>query len=381
MVLIRKKNKTVLYCNNLMSSRRKIRLVAVACLIYTGAATAQPPTAPAVPVITADVIRDEIQAKLQFSGTLISRRDAVLSAETDGRVVDLALIGTRFAKGGIISRLDDTLLQQILAENQAAAQSQHARIKFLTNEVKRLAKLAENNNAAISLLEQTQSDLDIARSELAAAQARTAQTEEKIRRMRLSAPFDGVVSTLHTEIGEWVSAGDALVELVDTESLEIETHVSADVLPYISIGDSIEVEIAGRLHKTELHTIVPVGDKTSRLFELRLAPDNTFGQPGLPARVLVPATAPRNSLLIPEDALVIRHDSISVFRIEEDMTATRIPVKPGLSTNTGLIEVSGALKAGDKVVTRGGERLRHGLLVRFAPPVNGKNENSSSDPR
>ncbi len=365
----------MLDCNDSTGVRRGLRLAAAsACLICAGTLPAQPPAQPAAPVVTAEVVRDEIQVKLQFSGTLISRYEAVLSAETDGRVTDLAHIGTRFAKDRIIARLDDTLLQQVLLENQADAQSRRARIKFLENEVTRLGKLAENNNAAISLLEETQSDLGVARSELAAAQARAAQTEEKIRRMRISAPFAGVVSTVHAEIGEWVSAGDAIVELVDTDLLEVETHVSAEVLPYISIGDRIEVEIGGRSHETELRTIVPVGDKTSRLFELRLlpqnsAPRNLIGQPGLPVRVRVPAAVPRNSLLIPEDALVIRHDGISVFRVEDDMTASRVRVKPGLSTRGGLIEISGALEAGDKVVVRGGERLRHGSPVRFAPPA------------
>lgn len=326
---------------------------------------------PPAPVVVAEVVRDRIQAKLRFSGALISRYEAELSAETEGRVIALASIGTRFARGDAVARLDDVLLQQILLENRAGAESRRARIKFLQNEVKRLGKLAESSNAAISLLEKTQSDLDVARSELAAAEARAAQTGEKIRRMRIAAPFDGVVSEVHTEIGEWVSAGDVIAELVNTDVLEIKTHVSPDVLPYIRIGDLIEVSTGNSAHEAELRTIVPVGDKASRLFELRLAPRESIGQPGLPVQVAVPVTAPRNSLLVPEDALVIRHDGISVFRVEENMTASRIPVKIGLSTRSGLVEINGSLEAGDRVVTRGGERLRHGAKVRMTPRGNG----------
>ncbi len=346
-----------------------------ACLIMypalAGVAAAQPPPAP---VITADVVRDEVQAKLRFSGTLISRFEAELSAETEGRVVKLARVGDRFRKGSVVAHLDDTLLRQTLAENQAGAQSQLARIKFLENEVARLSKLAETNHTTVSLLERTQSDLGVARSELEAARARIALTEERILRMRIAAPFDGVIVALHTEIGEWVSEGDAVAELVNTDSLEIETHVSADVLSYINVGDRIDVVVEGQFHQTELRAVVPVGDKASRLFELRLRPDGAIGQPGLPVEVWVPATAPRNSLLIPEDALVIRHNGISVFRIEEDMTAVRVPVEPGLSAGNGLIEVNGPLKTGDKVVVRGGERLRDGLTVRIAPSPNGGND-------
>lgn len=338
-------------------------------VLLAGAAAAQPPTA--APVVTADVVRDEVQAKLRFSGTLISRFEADLAAETEGRVVRLARVGDRFTKGGAVAHLDDTLLQQTLAENQAEAQSRIARIRFLENEVVRLSKLAETNYATASLLEETQSDLDVARSELAAAQARVAQTEERIRRMRIAAPFDGVITTLHTEVGEWVSEGDPVVVLVNTDLLEIETHVTADVLPYIKPGDLIDVTVGEQLHQAELRAVVPVGDKASRLFELRLRPDGVIGQPGLPVEVWAPAAPARAGLLIPEDALVIRHNGISVFRVGEDMTAVRVPVRPGLSVGGGLIEIEGPLNTGDKIVVRGGERLRDGLSVRVAPPANG----------
>ena len=339
----------------------------VACLSCANIASAQQPPAP---VVTADVIRNETQTNFQFSGSLISRYEAVLSAEDDGRITQLLDIGTRSSKGDIIARLDDTLLQQILIENQANSQSQTERIKFLENEVNRLQKLAKNNNAAISLLEKTQSELGVIHSEFVAAQARIAQTEEKIRRMQIAAPFTGVINTVHTEIGEWVSSGDPIAELVDTDTLEIKTHVPADILPYLHVGDRIEVEIGGHFYKTELHTIVPVGDKTSRLFELRLTPYKIIGPPGLPVQVLIPVRTSPNSLLVPEDSLVIRHDSISVFRVEKNMTASRIPVKTGLTTNNGLIEISGPITVGDKVIIRGGERLRHGAPVRLTAPAN-----------
>jgi len=236
----------------------------------------------------------------------------------------------------------------------------------------RLGKLAQSSNAAISLLEETQSELGVSRSELAAAKARIAQTEERIRRMKVLAPFNGVISNSHINVGEWISEGTAVADLVDADSLEIQAYISSDVLPYIDIGDTIDVEVDDRLHKTTLHTIVPVGDDTSRLFELRLRLNGRFGQAGLPVRVFIPAAPPRQSLLVHEDALVIRHNGISVFRIGDDLTAAQLPVKVGLSANNGLIEINGKLNVGDKVVIRGGERLRDGQKVQVVPPSGAK---------
>ena len=349
--------------------RRNFHHGVAACLICAAPVIeAQPPSIPPAPVVITEVVRDRIQAKLPFTGTLISLHTADLSAEGDGRVTLRLDTGTSVNKGDIIMRLDDTLLQQILAENQADAQSHRARIEFLKNEVARLGKLAQSSNAAISLLEETQSELGVSRSELAAAKARIAQTEERIRRMKLLAPFNGVIRNSHINVGEWISEGTAVADLVDADSLEIQAYISSDVLPYIGIGDTIDVEVDARPHKTTLHTIVPVGDDTSRLFELRLRLNGTFGQAGLPVRVFIPATSPRQSLLVHEDALVIRHNGVSVFRIGDDLTAAQLPVKVGLSANNGLIEVNGKLNVGDKVVIRGGERLRHGQKVQVVPP-------------
>ncbi len=346
--------------------------VAFGLLGYAGVALSQPP---AVPVVTADTVRGKVQSTLQFSGALISFNEAALSAEIEARVIQVAKIGTRLLKGEVIAQLDDTLLRQVLAENQADVQTRRERIGFLQNEVKRLRELTTQNNAAISLLEETQADLGATRSELAAALARVAQTEERIRRTKPVAPFAGVISRVHTEVGEWASVGDPIVELVDTETLEIETFVSAEVLPHINVGDSIGIKAEGQIHRATLQVIVPVGDPVSRLFELRLTPQEAIGPPGLAVQVLVPVASPRDSLLVPEDALVIRRDGISVFRIEEDMTASRIPVTTGLSAQGGLVEVIGALEAGDKVVVRGGERLRDGAAVRLVPPVSGNDSN------
>ena len=339
---------------------------AVGLVVYAGLALSQPPPAP---VVTADAVRGKVRSTLPFSGTLISFNEAGLSAEIAGRVTRVAEVGTRFSKGEVIAQLDDTLLQQVLAENRAEVQSRRVRIGFLQNETGRLRELATNNNAAISLLEETQADLGETRSELAAALARVAQTQERIHRTGTVAPFAGVISEVHIEVGEWASVGDPIVDLVDTETLEIETHVSAEVLPHIGVGDSIEVKAKGQTYTATLQVVVPVGDPVSRLFELRLVPDEAIGPPGLAVQVLVPVDSPRNSLLVPEDALVIRHDGVSVFRVEDDMTVSRIPVTIGLSARGGLVEVVGALEAGNKVVVRGGERLRDGAVVRPVPPV------------
>jgi len=79
-------------------------------------------------------------------------------------------------------------------------------------------------------------------------------------------------------------------------------------------------------------------------------------------RIAIPTAEPQSSVVIPRDALVLRVDGASVFRILEDDTAERISVIPGIADGD-WIAVGGGVKPGDRVVVRGGERLRAGDSV------------------
>ena len=69
-----------------------------------------------------------------------------------------------------------------------------------------------------------------------------------------------------------------------------------------------------------------------------------------------------STLAVPRDALVLRRDSTTVYRISADNTAERIAVETGISSG-GWVAVSGDLREGDKVIIRGAERLRPGQPV------------------
>ena len=328
---------------------------------------------PAMPVTVADVSESQMQGRVWYSGSLLSRDEATLASESDGVVLSVAEVGDYFNGGEVIMQLDDTLMKHTLNENQSDIKSQQARLQFLNGEVKRLSVLVKQNNVALSEFEQVKSDRDSEKAKLAAAQARTALIEERIRRMQVKAPFEGVISVRHVTKGEWLKAGDPAIDIVNLQQLEVVVRISADELPFVSRGDSLNVAInnvqnpMSEMAQAIIRTIVPVGDTQSRLFEMRLDTPAGFGLPGQAVRVEVPISEPRTKITVPEDALVIRGSGISVFRIDDAMTARRVPVSAG-SSYQGRVEVNGTLQPGDKVVIRGGERLRDGVTVRFTQP-------------
>jgi len=299
---------------------------------------------------------------MQVAGTVISRDDALLSAEVEGRLVSVAEVGTRVEVGDVIARIEDTILNLRATELAAEVSRAEARLKFLEAELVRVERLAETNLAAISLIDQTLSERDVAASDLVVVNARLDQVQDQLDRTRIAAPFPGVIAERRAQAGERVSVGDSVVRLFNPDNLEVVARAPLDYYRYVRAGDELSVRV-GRDEPmiSPVRTVVSVGGENQHVFELRL--DVSEALPvGQTVRVTVPTADIREVLAVPRDALVLRGDGIAVFIIDQDNTARRIRVTTGIGEGD-WIEVQGPIQAGDRVVVRGNERLRPGQQV------------------
>lgn len=299
-------------------------------------------------------------------GTVISRNDARLAAEVAGRLLKVAEVGDTFQKGDAIVKIENTTSRLSLAEANARVIREKSKLKYLEREVTRLEKLAEQNSAAKRQLDQALSDRDIAKSELDVAQVQVEQAQEELSRTIIRAPFSGVVAERTLREGERVDHGDTVVRLVDVSSLEVQARVPYSTIAHITKGSVLTVDINSELVTGIVRALVPVGDDQSRLYDVRLdveAPNLSAGQT---VKVAVPTAAARIAIVIPRDALVMRRDGTAVFQVLDDDTAKRVVVKTGIA-NGEIIEIIGDIQAGNRVVTRGSERLRPQQKVKIIP--------------
>lgn len=342
-----------------------VMLMAVSAMLLPAAAAGSPP----VVVVAAET--RQMTPMVQVAGTVISRNDSRLAAQVEGLVTWVAEVGTRLETGGVAARLDDVLIRDVLVEEQTRLAREQANVRFNQAEAQRLAELAKDNHAALSRLELAQRDLSIARSELAAAESRIMQIREKQERTTIKAPFAGVVTGQFIQAGEWADPGTPIIRLVDTAALEAQAWIPVTALPHISTGTRLGLTIAGQPATGTVRTLVPVGDDQSRLYELRLLLDGDSWSAGQSVRIAIPTAESRPALVVPRDALVLRRDGVTVFRILDDDTAERVTVETGLAEGD-FIEVIGAVRPGDIVVIRGGERLRGGQQVTPTKQVTGE---------
>ncbi len=347
------------YLTRCLGERLCIPVVLASVLPLAHAAT---PAAPAAPVVVAHAELRLLAPVSWFPATVISRDDVRLGAEIDARLLWVADVGTRAQKGAVVARLDDTLVREALAESEAAVAREQARLAYYTQELERLKPLVERRIVTPSNLDQAVSNRDASRGELAAAQARVMRAKQQLGRTVIRTPFAGVVTERILQPGEWAETGAAIVRLVAPHALEVQARVPASALAFIRAGSKLNLMASPERTVAEVRTIVPVGDDRSRLYELRLTLNHSKWSAGHTVRVEVPTAAAREVVAVPRDALVLRRTGTSVFRISDDDTAEQVSVTTGIAAGE-FIEISNGIKPGDRVVTRGGERLRSGQKV------------------
>lgn len=344
-----------------MINKKQLILLFLASLAAL-AGTARGQGAPPASVRVSEARVAELAPTMEVPGTIASRQDARIAAEVSGRIVELADIGEQFEEGQILARIDDTQLRLRASELESEVSRATQRIGFLEREDRRLQRLAAQNVAAESQLDQTRSDLAVARDDRRIAAARLAQTRDQLARTEVRAPFDGLVAERFLVPGEHVSVGNVIARLINPASIEVIARAPLSAVSFVATGDELKL-VSRRGGATGLvRTLVPVGDPRSHMFELRLDIPADQWRVGETVRVIVPTQARQALLAVPRDALVLRRDGTTVYRIADDNTAERISVTTGVSSD-GLVAVSGDLKAGDKVIVRGAERLRPGQNV------------------
>ncbi|VAX39573.1 hypothetical protein MNBD_PLANCTO03-1674, partial [hydrothermal vent metagenome] len=306
--------------------------VYLACLGGTFGAHAQGP--PPSPVRLAAVVAEDVAEHRMVTGELRSLRIAEVASQEAGVVVEMLVeIGMRVEEGQLLAKLDNQRLvleRQRLTAERAAAESKVAEVEASRDrweiEVASLREATERG--ASNAREQRDTEVEYrqaiarderARQDVKVLDARLALLEHRLKDMQITAPFPGTVTQKLTELGEWVSAGDSVCELVETDELELVLDVPQRYLPVLArllaqeqlLGKHLVVglDTAGPRLRIESVRIVPQIDERSRTFQLvgRVRnPDDALAS-GLSVVGWIPTGTSGMHLIVPTDA-VMRND-------------------------------------------------------------------------
>ena len=306
---------------------------------------------------------------IDVPGTVVSRFDARLASELSAKIEWIADVGTVVKEGDTLARMEDITFRLWEMEAKSRVDREQARITFLLSEKSRLERLAQDNLSAKSQLDQTTSELAVAESEKAIAEAQLGQAKVAMHVTQIRAPFDGIVTEKLRNIGERLNVADEVIRLVDPNSIEVVARAPLSTVNFIKNGDVLELYNDYRKGEGSVRATVPFGNPQSHMFEVRLNVDPDQWTVGESVRLSMPTAAAKEVMAVSRDALVLRREGVSVFRINSDMTAEQISVITGLGAGR-LIEVIGNVQANDRIVIRGAERLSTGMPVMISEEGN-----------
>jgi RND family efflux transporter MFP subunit len=336
----------------------KITAFSAIALFWSAATLAQP----TITVETDKVESEYIAATTSVSGVVVSREDAAIASELNGKLIWIADVGERLSAGEPLAVLDAHLMQLEKRNQEAEVLRLQANLEWFSRQSRRLNKLANQNNTARSELDEVESRQLMLEQELAQAQVNLERAIYNLERTTIRAPFDGIVVSREASVGEFAVTGRPLLRLVNTETAEISVTAPLRLARFIKPGDSVTVSNQDSQGMATVRNLIPVGDSRSHMMELRISLLEEDLFIGEAVTVALPASRQSQLTTIARDAVVLRDHSNYVYVIEEDNIARRVTVELG----SGLgerIAVLGDLQVGDEVVIRGAERLKDGQLV------------------
>ncbi len=354
-----------------MLSTSLIRFTAIGLSLLSFSLLAQQASPPPSPVQVAEVKKTFFTPTVDIVGSVYSRHNVTLTAGVSGRLDFVAEPGTYLMKDQEVARVDQLPLKLQQAEQNAVIKRANINQAYLKRELQRLKELRETNSASAFQYDQTQSQFELAQADLEIARLRLKQIEDQLNRTIIKAPFDGVITERMREAGGEINRSDVLVSMLDTENLEGRVFVPVKYLPFIRHVSSIVVNNEITQVEADIKAIIPAADTRSQSFELRVslpASDEMLWTAGQLIRASLPVQKPQESLTVHRDALILRREGTFVVVIDSENKAHRHQVTVGEGQEDWVSVTAQDLQQGDKVATRGAERLQEGQIVAIAQP-------------
>lgn len=174
------------------------------------------------------------------------RADVVtIAPDVSGWVLELKVRDNQQVKAGdLLMTIDRDRYQAALEKAQAVVDIRKQQLSLREHEASRRARLGSQAISA-ELRENAQINAEMARSEFREAQADLRIAQLNLARSEVRAPRDGQVTNLVLAEGNYVTAGQAVMALVDTNSFYVQAYFEETKLPRIQVGAPVEVWLMG----------------------------------------------------------------------------------------------------------------------------------------
>jgi RND family efflux transporter MFP subunit len=286
-----------------------------------------------------------------WDGTVEAVNRATVSSQTSGRVAAILYDVDDFVEAGaVIMRFTDTEQRAALSRAQAAAKEAEARFTEAESEQRRIAAMFDNGTVAKARYDQAQANFAAASARRDAARAGVAGATEQLDYTLVRAPYSGIVSERHVQVGELVRPGEPLMSGLSLEQLRVNVDVPQSMIdPIRHIGKAV-VYAEGQAIAADSLTFYPIADAKTNTFHVRvnLPKGSATLYPGTFVKVGF-VVGETERLLLPATAVVHRSELTAVYVVSGDAVELR-QIRAGRAYGE-RIEVLAGLEPGESVAT------------------------------
>jgi membrane fusion protein (multidrug efflux system) len=285
----------------------------------------------------------------------------MLRPEVGGRVSQVMFRdGQRVKKGQVLVQFDDQLpAAQVM---QAQAELSIAKANNTRNK-----ELVAQNFISKRSLDESEAALQVAEAKLSLAQA-------TLQRLKVLAPFDGVLGLRQINVGDYLKDGADMVNIEDIDAVLLDFRLAERFQTKVKPGQKAQVSfdaLPGKQFTAVVQAIDPLIEANGRSVGVRACIDNRQMQlrPGMFARVSAVFGERPNAMVVPEEAIVPQGGRSFVVKVvagpnKDELMSERVAVKIGLR-QPGKVEILEGLTLEDTVVVAGQQRLqKDGTLVK-----------------
>jgi membrane fusion protein (multidrug efflux system) len=311
-------------------------------------------------------IRDQVEA----IGTARANESVTITAKVTDTVNHIRFEDSGFVEAG------DVLVELTNEEQTALLAEAEANVDDARTQFNRLEDLLGQGSVPIS-------QVDEARAKYSAAQARYQSIVARLDDRLITAPFAGVLGFRQVSAGTLITPGTAITTLDDVSIIKLDFSIPEVYLNLVQRGTQIEAlspAYPDEIFNATLRTVGSRVDPITRAATVRahINNDRLLLRPGMLLTAKL-TTAERETLMVPESALVQRSAEVFVYTIEDGRASMR-EVTHGIR-NQGWVEILSGLSEGEEVITEGVIKIRNGAPVSRAARLSsrGPRLNTSGD--
>lgn len=323
---------------------------------------------PARQVSYTEAREHSLRQTLTFTGSVEAKTATTLASTVAGLVIEFpAKEGTRVVRGQLIAKVRSTPAELTLVSLQASLKEAEARLKLAQSTLARVRELSSAGVASQQQLDDAQSEANAWIGRTDSLKADIARLQDELERMSIRAPLAGIVVKERTEVGQWMTMGGAVVDLLAIDQMEVRIDVPERHFAALRVGAAANVTFESLPNyrvQGKIIAVIPLADPQARTFPVKILVGNEQGRlgAGMLAQVSFTAGDVYRATIVPKDAVITRGPRSTVFRLNGENKVEEVPVETGAGAGE-WIEVRGKLHAGDKIITRGNEGLTPGMTV------------------